>query len=108
MFGRQQVTVVRFVTLYALTKGILQMDGYLASNADQQHPVEYFESLERDPFGRIRVFAREGVDAFAEEADACVRANQMRDEKIVSLRKQMSALKAKSFIPGVPKDEGQK
>ena len=108
MCDRPQITVVRFVTRYALTKGILRVEGYLTPGSSHQGPVEYFNSLERDPFGHSRVSALDGVDAFAEEADACARANQMRDEKIVSLRKQLSALEAKSFVPVSQKDEGQK
>ena len=71
-----------YVTKYCLTKGIVKLTDYEFSSDGQYCSVKSWYSL----------YVRIGQDAFFSTTEAIVRAEEMRDAKIASLKKQLSKL----------------
>ena len=78
-----------FITKYALTAGIKEMEGeiFKSTYADNQYYV-------RD---RSYMFYYIGKDAFLDKSDALKKAEEMRKKKIASLKKQISKLEKMTF-----------
>ena len=72
-----------YVTAYALTKGILCLNG--ANDTNRFYPDGYFDGYDI------------GKDAFENQADAQARARDMQIAKIISLERQLARVRAMDF-----------
>ncbi len=81
----EEITTV-FITKYALTKGIYELEvtinGNIASGVKNQY---------------LDVFTQKGKDWFENYNDACIYAEKLKNKKIKSLEKQIEKLKNMKF-----------
>lgn len=77
-----------FITKYALTKGIKEIDADIIRSR-----FENEEYVIDDSYSYFRI----GTNAFTDKSEALKKAEEMKIRKIASLRKQMEKLEKLSF-----------
>ncbi|HBE9079116.1 TPA: hypothetical protein KNG91_002039 [Serratia fonticola] len=82
---KQETTV--YITKYALTAGVLKREGEISESGSVQY---------RDPVHRGLLWAWH-TDYRLTEAEALVKAEDMRKKKIASLKNQIAKLEAMTF-----------
>lgn len=78
-----------FVTKYALTSGIKEIEGEVMKSNWENWP-----NCVKDGVYNLRYI---GKDAFLDKSEAIKKAEEMRKKKIISLRKQIEKLEKLTF-----------
>lgn len=85
-----------YITKYALTRGIYAVEATELNSDAIRVPGDLSKGTYK------HFFHGEGKEWHRTWADACKRAEEMKEKKIASLSKQIKKLEAKTFNPAAP------